>query len=226
MGSRLMVFRFAHEVDPRRAVDEGPWIFDQSLLLLKELKQGDHPALVELCYADYWVQVYDMPGAFYTEAIGKGLGNYIGKFVEYDERNEYVDEESYMILRVTLDVCQPLKGEKKVKRHIDRYCEVLYRVASDKVVRLWDERLKAPPRAQRAKPGDRYLNRREGRGGGRMEEEGNGSRQWGGGDGESGEGEVDGGSTGTVGGGVRAERGIGDAMEGEKQGVSSGVRST
>ncbi|CAN1744279.1 hypothetical protein LINPERHAP1_LOCUS2066 [Linum perenne] len=92
-----------------------------------------------------------------------------------------------MRLRVTLDVRQPLKREKRVRRnqgasvlckfryeklpnfcyicgklgHIDRYCEVLYRVSGDKVVRLWDEELRAPPRKQRAKPTDRYLLKKD-----------------------------------------------------------------
>ncbi|CAN1800044.1 hypothetical protein LINPERHAP1_LOCUS22366 [Linum perenne] len=94
----------------------------------------------------------------------------------------------YMRLRVTLDIRQSLKREKRVRRnkgasavckfryeklpnfcyicgklgHIDSYCEVLYRVPGDQVVRLWDESLRAPPRRQRARPANRYLLVKEG----------------------------------------------------------------
>ncbi|CAN1812434.1 hypothetical protein LINPERHAP1_LOCUS26529 [Linum perenne] len=38
MGSKLMVIRFGREVDLRRVVEGGPWSFDDSLLVLRELK--------------------------------------------------------------------------------------------------------------------------------------------------------------------------------------------
>ncbi|CAN1747582.1 hypothetical protein LINPERHAP1_LOCUS3128 [Linum perenne] len=92
-----------------------------------------------------------------------------------------------MRLRVRLDVRQPLKREKRVRRnqseavvcefryerlpnfcyicgklgHIDRHCEVLYRVPTDKIVRLWDEKLRAVPRRSRVSSGDKWLVRKE-----------------------------------------------------------------
>ncbi|CAN1812428.1 hypothetical protein LINPERHAP1_LOCUS26527 [Linum perenne] len=82
-----MVIHFGHEVDLRRVVEGGPWSFDDNLLVLRELRPGEHPVGVDLCFADFWVQVFGLPVGFYSESIGKGLGNYIGDFKGYDDDN-------------------------------------------------------------------------------------------------------------------------------------------
>ncbi|CAN1806584.1 hypothetical protein LINPERHAP1_LOCUS24727 [Linum perenne] len=111
-----------------------------------------------------------------------------------------------MRLRVSLDIRRPLKREKKVRieggecitctfryerlpnfcyicgklGHIDRYCEVLFQVPEEEIVRVWTEELRAPPRRIRKLAGEEWLERRnEGYGGrnrnGRVMQRGGGS---------------------------------------------------
>ncbi|CAN1849476.1 hypothetical protein LINPERHAP1_LOCUS39385 [Linum perenne] len=111
-----------------------------------------------------------------------------------------------MRIRVRVDVRLPLKREKRVRKaggeavmckfqyerlpdfcyicgkmgHTDRFCEVLFRVPEDQIVRLWGKEQRAPPRRSKPMEGDRYLVRKEERktdgewqrNGGRMEEGG------------------------------------------------------
>ncbi|CAN1836221.1 hypothetical protein LINPERHAP1_LOCUS34695 [Linum perenne] len=81
LGGKLLLFHFFHEVDLRNVMDGSPWNFDQSLLVLRELKQREHPMGVELRYADFWIQVHRLSPSFYSMAIGKGLGDYVGQLV-------------------------------------------------------------------------------------------------------------------------------------------------
>ncbi|CAN1818576.1 hypothetical protein LINPERHAP1_LOCUS28428 [Linum perenne] len=92
-----------------------------------------------------------------------------------------------MRIRVRLDDRKPLKREKKVRAeggesvtcvfkyeklpnfcyicgrlgHIDRYCEVMYQVPEEQIVRMWDEDLRAPPKKTRQPSNNQYLIHRE-----------------------------------------------------------------
>ncbi|CAN1783191.1 hypothetical protein LINPERHAP1_LOCUS16194 [Linum perenne] len=88
-----------------------------------------------------------------------------------------------MRLRVRLDVREPLKHEKKIKRpngewivakfryeklptfcficgrlgHIDCHCEIYFRLPDEQIVRLWDASVRAPPRKANSMGGERWL---------------------------------------------------------------------
>ncbi|CAN1786845.1 hypothetical protein LINPERHAP1_LOCUS17386 [Linum perenne] len=87
-----------------------------------------------------------------------------------------------MRIRVRLDVQKSLKIEKMVKKanseilvtfkyerlpsfcyvcgrigNINRYCEVRFRIPKDRIVKLWDPTLRAPPRRRRPEPSSKYL---------------------------------------------------------------------
>ncbi|CAN0925330.1 hypothetical protein LINGRAHAP2_LOCUS34694 [Linum grandiflorum] len=94
----------------------GPWTFDQNLLALQALTPGDDITKVPLYEVDFWVHAYGFTAEFYSETVGKALGNALGSFLTYDEYNMYLDKESCMRLRVKLDVRKSLLREKEVKK--------------------------------------------------------------------------------------------------------------
>ncbi|CAN1761820.1 hypothetical protein LINPERHAP1_LOCUS8065 [Linum perenne] len=165
----------------------GPWTFDRSLLILKELTANEDPKTTELYHAEFWVQIYQLPAGLFSTTVGKALGDFIGDFVAYDDKNVWSFRDPYMRIRVRLDVRKPLKRGKKVRQaggeggecifryehlpnfcyicgkmgHIDRYCEILFHVPENQIVRLWDQKLRAPPRKPRAWKGDKWILRWE-----------------------------------------------------------------
>ncbi|CAN1768753.1 hypothetical protein LINPERHAP1_LOCUS10796 [Linum perenne] len=165
----------------------GPYSFDQSLLVMIELKKGEQLNDVELHHVDFRVQMHELPRGYCSEAVGKALGNYVGRYVKYDDRNYPTTGDYFMRVRFTLDVRLPLKREKKVKLaggihgickfhyerlpnfcyicgkicHIDRYCEGLFHVPENKIVRLWDKKLRAPPKKEKVMEGEKWLERRD-----------------------------------------------------------------
>lgn len=138
---------------------------------------------VPLHLADFWVQVHDLSSGFFAEIVGKALGNYIGSYVAYDEKNVFLVDRPYLRIRVRLDVRQPLKKGNKVRKpesdwvmcnfkykklptfcficgligHIDRQCEMRFRISENEIVRLWDVSLRAPNRRISMLGGERWL---------------------------------------------------------------------
>ncbi|CAN1853528.1 hypothetical protein LINPERHAP1_LOCUS41049 [Linum perenne] len=53
IGNKLILIRFYHAVDLKRVLEMGPWSFNQSLLVLKELQEGETPVGVEMTKADF-----------------------------------------------------------------------------------------------------------------------------------------------------------------------------
>ncbi|CAN0903310.1 hypothetical protein LINGRAHAP2_LOCUS22488, partial [Linum grandiflorum] len=115
-GEGLILFRFYHPLDKNLVLEGGPWTFDQNLLALRGLTLGDDFTQVPLHEVDFWIQIYGLTAEFYSEVVGKALENSIGRFILYDDTIQYTDQDSYMRIRVTLDVCKSLVREKLVKK--------------------------------------------------------------------------------------------------------------
>ncbi|KAF4404207.1 hypothetical protein G4B88_014663 [Cannabis sativa] len=73
--------------DYKRVINGSPWTFDRKHLILKRLKAGDNPRMVELDTIDMWVQIHDLQSGFKTEQAVQKAGNYIGTFLGSDPNN-------------------------------------------------------------------------------------------------------------------------------------------
>lgn len=182
----LYTFQFNHHLDLQRILKKGPWYFDNHLLVLDFMPEKGKPEQAALNFVPFWIQVHNVPPGFMTEKVGKDIANYIGEFLEYDDKNNSNYLRTYMKIRVLLDVTKPLKRQKKIKRqgeeatfikfkyerlgnfcyycgclgHIEDYCEKLYSNESDDGTRLWGPELRV----------DRQHNTGGGRGAGRNSE--------------------------------------------------------
>lgn len=183
VGEHRYLFQFYHVIDMRRVLDSGPWSFDNQILLLHHLKQGELPSHVPLTHINFWVQVYDLPLGYMSEKVGKQLGDFVGKFLEYDCTNNSGVWRSYMRLRVAIDVCMPLKRYKKIRRpggdwflvnfkyerlgsfcfvcgclgHTERFCEKLFSTPDGDIKREWGIWLRAPDKRNSNSGTSRWL---------------------------------------------------------------------
>ena len=102
-------------VDLQRVLNTGPWSFNGHTLILYHLQPGEDPLLVPLTHVPFWVQVSELPTGFMSIGVGEQLGNYVGRFMEYDANNNLGSWRNYMRIRVLLDVRLPLKRRKKIR---------------------------------------------------------------------------------------------------------------
>ncbi|KAK6125540.1 hypothetical protein DH2020_040719 [Rehmannia glutinosa] len=116
LGPNLFLFQFFHELDILRVQSNGPWTFDNSLLLTKRLNVGEQPTKVKLFHTELWVQVFDLPFGFMTEKVGRSIGNFIGNFIDADQFSFNGVWQNYMRIRVAVDVRIPIKRRMKLKK--------------------------------------------------------------------------------------------------------------
>lgn len=168
----IFLFQFYHKDDMQWMVNNGPWSFDNTMLVTSVIPVGEDPLKVDLNEIDFWIQIYDLPSGFMTESVGKQLGNFFGSFVLYDPSNNASIWREYMRIRIKLDVRFPLKRKKKISRrnksefivnckyeklgdfcfvcglltHTERFCKKRLEGESSTLVREWGSWLRAPPR--------------------------------------------------------------------------------
>lgn len=168
----LFLFQFYHAEDLQWVRNGGPWSFDNALLVLNVIKPGEDPTKVSLFELEFWIQVYNLPVGYMSEAVGKQLGNFFGTFVEYDSKNNSSIWREYMRLKIRVDVRRPLKRKKKICKkdktevivnckyerlgdfcficgllsHTERFCRKKFDNVGSTSLREWGAWLRAPPR--------------------------------------------------------------------------------
>ncbi|KAJ8752734.1 hypothetical protein K2173_007044 [Erythroxylum novogranatense] len=101
--------KFLHRMDMEQIMDGGPWNFMQNLIILAKVPLGTNPKDVPLIKVAFWVQLHDHPIGSRSERAFQEVGNYIGTFVESDNRNFTLVWKEYMRIKALLDITRPLK---------------------------------------------------------------------------------------------------------------------
>lgn len=67
----LFLFKFFHELDLQRVLDDGLWTFNNQALLIKRLEMGEQLSEIKLKKLYMWIQIYDLPIGFNSKSILK-----------------------------------------------------------------------------------------------------------------------------------------------------------
>ncbi|KAL2903860.1 hypothetical protein RDABS01_002570 [Bienertia sinuspersici] len=80
----IFVFQFFLWADREKVLEQGPWLFDGKLLLLKEVKKGEQPAEMAFNIVRFWVKAYQIPVDRRRRSMAVAIANKMGKFVDFD----------------------------------------------------------------------------------------------------------------------------------------------
>ncbi|KAF7013057.1 hypothetical protein CFC21_027184 [Triticum aestivum] len=82
VGENRFVFTFLQESGRRRAVEDGPWMFDNDLLVVEEFDPYKRLEEYEFNNTPIWVRVYNLPLGMMNAESAKDIVNIIGQFIE------------------------------------------------------------------------------------------------------------------------------------------------
>ena len=108
MGSNIFVVHLGSEGDWRHVLNNGPWHFDFSVLIVIEYEGNIRPSEMVFEDIDIWVRVIDLPPDKRCEAFGTAVGNWIGKVVKVDIDGDGIARGKQLRIRTTISVFDPL----------------------------------------------------------------------------------------------------------------------
>lgn len=183
IDTNLYLFQFYHEIDVKRVLEGSPWSFNRRALVMARLNEGEDPRCVELNSIDLWVQIHELKVGFMSEKILKGIGNYIGRFIDCCPTNFTGTWRDYMRIRVSINLNNPLKRRMKIKMagdawfwvnfkyenvpsfcficgivgHTERFCSKLFEVPEEEITKPYGSWMRAPLRNQVKLIGAKWL---------------------------------------------------------------------
>ena len=108
VGNDIFQFKFNSKHQLEWVEKNGPWNFDNNLLLLSRWRKGLTATNICFSHSPFWVQIWGIPFELMREETGRDVGNKIGKCLEVDRRPWQSDQAKYMRVRVEMLLNKPL----------------------------------------------------------------------------------------------------------------------
>ena len=109
VGDGLLQFKFSLESQLQWVMNNGPWSFDNHLLLLQRWEVGMMAFSVTFHHAPFWVQVWGLPFDLITEQTGWDIGKAIGRVLDVDSKAIVSDQARFLRVRVELPLDKPIR---------------------------------------------------------------------------------------------------------------------
>ncbi|MBA0770678.1 hypothetical protein Gotri_019281 [Gossypium trilobum] len=111
LRDKRFLFKFFYRMDLEWVINGVHWTLNNHLMVFHRLENGEDPVKVTLLFVNFRVQVHDLPMGLFSKTIARQLGEFLGKFLEYDSKSlirglGYGD--SFCHIRI-------LRGEKPIK---------------------------------------------------------------------------------------------------------------
>ena len=91
VGNGILQFNFSSQYQMEWVERNGPWNFDNNLLLLCCWKKGLSTANIVFTHSPFWDQVWGLPFELMAKAIGRDIASRIGTYLETDRRSLQMD---------------------------------------------------------------------------------------------------------------------------------------
>ena len=114
VGNNILQFKFSSEYQLQWVEKNGPWNFDNNLLLLCRWRRGLTSTNITFTHSPFWVQIWGLPFELMAEEVCKELGNSLGSFIETDRRSGQSEQAKFMRVRVNLQLDKPLRRGGKI----------------------------------------------------------------------------------------------------------------
>lgn len=115
LGNNCFVIQFYHERDFTRIMSDGPWNYNQSMILMQPLEPNQNPRQMRLTTMELWVQIHDIVSGLRLELVAQDIEIFLREFVRDDSKNYDSFWRDYMRVRVRMDIRVPLKRKMQVK---------------------------------------------------------------------------------------------------------------
>ena len=110
----LFLVEFSDGKDKKKVLDMCPWSYEKKLVLLQEFDGELSPKEIELKWAPFWIQIFNLPLKCRTKDIGWAIGSKLGEVLEVNVSESGVQWARCLRVRVHIDVTKRLVRGKKI----------------------------------------------------------------------------------------------------------------
>ncbi|XP_030963118.1 uncharacterized protein LOC115986612 isoform X5 [Quercus lobata] len=110
VGDGLFRFKFSMENQLKWVINNGPWSFDNHILLLRRWEKGMTAFSVNFQTVPMWVQVWGLPFDLIYKEAGIDIGQGIGRVIEVDCKAIASGEARFLRVRVEVPLDKPIRG--------------------------------------------------------------------------------------------------------------------
>ena len=108
VGEGLFQFKFSIESQMKWVLNNGPWSFENQLLVLRRWEKGMMPRSVKFTSVPMRVQVWGLPFDLINEDAGRDIGSGLGRVVDVDSEALTANQERFLRIRVEIPLKKPL----------------------------------------------------------------------------------------------------------------------
>ena len=88
VGTNLFQLKFKSEFEMNRVLKDGPWTFDNQVLLLTPWKIGMTANNVKFDSVALWIQIWGAPFHLVSPKVAEAVGSKLGMVVEVDKKQK------------------------------------------------------------------------------------------------------------------------------------------
>nr|POE51941.1 uncharacterized protein CFP56_75213 [Quercus suber] len=109
MGEGILQFKFTLESQLLWVLNNGPWSFDNNLLVLRRWERGMTARSVTFSVLPIWVQVWGLPFDLINEEAAWDIGKGLGHVVEVDNKTFSSEQARFIRIRVEILLHKPIR---------------------------------------------------------------------------------------------------------------------
>ncbi|KAM0928755.1 hypothetical protein ACQ4PT_001971 [Festuca glaucescens] len=109
LGENLFLFTFQRAVGRKKAVDSGPWMFDNQLVVMEEYVPSKNLDDYAFSHIPIWVRVFKLPLGCMNRATGEAVGEQLGEYLETGGVEDGMAVGRYLRVKIRLNILKPLR---------------------------------------------------------------------------------------------------------------------
>ena len=114
LEEELFLVEFGDEKDKKKVLDMCPWSYEKQLVLIQDFEGELTLKEIELKWAPFWVQIYNLPLKSRTKEMGWTIGSSLGSVLDVVVLESGVQWGKCLRVRVHIDITKRLVRGKKI----------------------------------------------------------------------------------------------------------------
>jgi hypothetical protein len=109
LGANVFMFTFLQESGKRKALDDGPWKFNNDLLVMMDFDPNKTLEEYTFDTIPICLRVLKLPLGRMNRDTGEAIGDEVGEFIQVDVREDDMAIGEYLRVKVKLNIKEPLR---------------------------------------------------------------------------------------------------------------------